>query len=86
MSNKVLKKIVILIGLACLGFIVYGVLDQYDILSTLQDGKLSKSYIASTGLFGPLMVILFMTLAILVSPTVGPDPDLYGTHSMHVPR
>ena len=68
MSNKPLKKIVILIGLACLGFIIYGVLDRYDILSTLQDGKVIKSYIASTGLFGPLIVILFMTLAILVSP------------------
>lgn len=68
MNHKSTSKIFILIGLSCLGFIIYGVLDRYDVLSTLQDGKVIKQYIEYTGLFGPFVVILFMTLAILVSP------------------
>jgi len=62
------KKFIILIGLTCIGIIVYYLLAAYDLLPIIQDGKQIQQYIESTGLFGPITIILLMTLAILVSP------------------
>jgi len=68
MTVKPTKKVLILIGLAGLGFFIYGILDTYNLLSTIQDGKVIQRFIESTGIFGPVMIIMMMTLAILVSP------------------
>jgi len=67
-SPSPIARLSILVALAALGFVVYLVLDASNLLLTLQDGKLIQAYIKATGNFGPVVVILFMTVAILVSP------------------
>lgn len=62
------QKALILLGLACLGLIIYFILDAYNAFSTLQDGQVVLRYIQSLGLLGPIMVVLLMTIAIMVSP------------------
>ena len=61
-------KALILFGLGCLGLIIYGILDTNNIFGTLQDGEIILHYIESSGLYGPIMIVLLMTLAIMVSP------------------
>ena len=68
MKLKPLQKALILFGLACMGLVIYSFLDANSALSALQDGKLIQRFVVSTGLFGPLIIVLLMTLAILVSP------------------
>jgi len=43
-------------------------MDGKELFPMLQDGKLIRTYIESFGVFGPVMVVLLMTLAILISP------------------
>ncbi|WP_455206635.1 TVP38/TMEM64 family protein [Kaarinaea lacus] len=62
------QKALILFGLACLGLVVYLILDSNGILPALQDGEAIQSYIKSLGMLGPIMIIVLMTLAILISP------------------
>jgi len=61
-------KALILLFLACLGLIIYFILDNYNVLSILQDGKVVMRYIQSLGVWGPVMVVVLMTLAIMISP------------------
>lgn len=68
MKLKPLQKALILLGLACLGMIVFSVLENSGVLSVMQDGKAIQRYIETMGVFGPILVVLLMTLAILVSP------------------
>lgn len=63
-----LQKILILLGLACLGVLVYVILDVNNVFSKLQDGKAIQMYVESLGYFGPVVIVLLMTSAILVSP------------------
>jgi uncharacterized membrane protein YdjX (TVP38/TMEM64 family) len=68
MIQRPSHRVLILFSLACLGLIIYGILDAQNVFLTLQDGKAIQRYIASIGLFGPIMIVLLMTLAIMVSP------------------
>ena len=67
-SLSPLIKLSIFIALACLGLAIYFVLDASDILRVLRDGKVIQEYISATGNFGPVVIILLMTTAILISP------------------
>ena len=68
MQLSPLIKVSILFGLACLGLLIYFILDTNDFFLRIQDGKHIQRYLESLGILGPILVVLLMTLAIMVSP------------------
>ncbi|MDH5776971.1 MAG: VTT domain-containing protein [Gammaproteobacteria bacterium] len=61
-------KFIILCLLGVLGLIIYWILEQGEYLAVLHDGQLLLDFIKSYGYLGPLMIIIMMTIAIMVSP------------------
>lgn len=61
-------KMLILILLGCLGLVIYWLLDESNILPAIQDGARIIRLIESSGVMGPILIVLLMTIAILVSP------------------
>lgn len=69
MSNLSAKpKLLLLVMLGFVGLFIYRVLDTQGLLAAMQDGQRILSYLQSLGLFGPVMIIIMMTVAIMVSP------------------
>ncbi|GMQ96831.1 MAG: TVP38/TMEM64 family protein [Gammaproteobacteria bacterium] len=61
-------KLLLFILFFCAGLYIFWSLETKGILEAFQDGITLKSYIAGSGIFGPFFIILFMTVAILISP------------------
>lgn len=62
------QKLLVLCLLGFMGLLIYRVLDNQSFLSSIQDGQLILAYLQSLKMFGPPMIILMMTIAIMVSP------------------
>lgn len=62
------QKLIILCLLGFLGLLIYWVLDSNHYLKTIQDGQLVQAYLKSLGVFGPVMIVIMMMVAIMVSP------------------
>lgn len=66
MSPK--QKLIILCLLIFLGLLIYWVLDSRQYLKSIQDSKVLLDYLQSLGMFGPVMIVVMMSVAIMVSP------------------
>jgi uncharacterized membrane protein YdjX (TVP38/TMEM64 family) len=66
MSPK--QKLIILCLLGLLGLLIYWVLDGSQYLKSIQDSQVILAYLQSLGMFGPVMIIVMMSVAIMVSP------------------
>ena len=62
------RKLIILILLGLLGLLIYWILDNNHYLKAIQDGQLIQAYLESLGAFGPVMIAVMMSVAIMVSP------------------
>lgn len=62
------RKLITLFLLGLLALLVYGILDNSQYLATFQDGRLIQAYLKSLGALGPVMIIVMMSVAIMVSP------------------
>lgn len=51
------QKILILILLGCLGLIIFWLLDEYHVLSAIQDGAQIRLLVESYGTVGPILII-----------------------------
>lgn len=66
MSPK--QKLIILCLLVFLGLLICWVLDSRQYLKSIQDSKVLLDYLQSLGMFGPVMIVVMMSVAIMVSP------------------
>lgn len=62
------QKLIILCLLGFSGLLIYLVLDNQQYLTSLQDGQLILAYLHSLDTFGPVMIVIMLTVAIMVSP------------------
>ena len=62
------SKLIIWFCLAIFGLLIYVVLDTEEFLVSIQDGKSIQQYVLSLGYLGPVMIIVMMSVAIMVSP------------------
>ena len=61
-------KLLFWLGLIVTGLTIYVVLEQHQWLEVLQDGTRLREFVVSLGALGPLMVIILLTAAIMISP------------------
>ncbi len=62
------QKILLLIALSLIGLITFWLMYRYNIFEKFQDGTQIKLFVESYGVTGPIIIILLMVTAILVSP------------------
>ncbi len=62
------KKILLFVFLGFAGLTIFWLLHRYNIFEKFQDGDQIRLFVESFGAFGPVIIILLMTIAILVSP------------------
>ncbi len=62
------QKILLLIFLGFVGLFIFWLLYRYHIFERFQDGTQIRILVESYGVIGPLIIILLMIIAILVSP------------------
>ena len=62
------RKLIILFLLGLLGLLIYWILDNNQYLAALQDGQQIQAYLKFVGALGPVMIIVMMSVAIMVSP------------------
>lgn len=68
MKNSPLLKFIALIALGCLGLVLYWLMSANNMISRLQDGQIIRTYIETAGYLGPVLIILLMVVAVMVSP------------------
>lgn len=64
------QKLIILCLLGCLGLLIYWPFDSQHYLNSIQDGQLLLAYLQSFEIFGPIMVVVMMSVANMVSPSL----------------